>query len=881
MKRGTFLGLVLLLAAGAARAETMALNLQFESQHQSIWGPGSAPAPSTTVWTIVDPNRATWSTQSSGYPNWTGPMWTFDTYLFGEKELGFAWKGAVGGSAGLWTTLTIVEPGSYDVSYPVEAVLTFPDQNSFRAGDTVEIGSSYAVKPGWGLTTHSPAFTLSTDAEFQMLLDFQAKAELLATSVSTNDFPGFSDLGLPLTAGPGRFNIFTVDQNSKLSTPPQLGLLIPLSAKIEVPKVATTASLKADRSIVADGQHEFGKLDIDLDKAFTMLVKKPPLGIKSSYAGVTIDTHLFDLHSVTTLTAKQHVGFDPDLRVVFNFAEPLEHWTSGPGGNTTPQTASSVEMAVGDTLHVNYPADKKQPTAISPSFRLDGEVTSKADVTLGEDIPALALKLGITIPSFEIVPELCTPGGCVDMGLFEVCVPEICTPSVDFPGVDVTEGPVWQTSLYKDGYTFPALVDRKWPAEGFSTQSGTGFALDPENPIVRIEKAVGGTRNLGGGHRLVSYMLTFSNPGDVLLSSLHLEDDLAAAFPGARSFQVDNVIGCTGVTLNPAWSGVADVELLANGNTLAPAARKQVAIVASVYPQANPPEYVNTAGIDGTSPLGTVVSNSASAGVTLGPDVIESLDDYVVFGEHFVKIEGIADSVGTIGSNDFVEVKRGSSGILAGDLRAGGFIKVQGTLTADYAFSAGVIDEAGGGRLSLSGDAKPFTTVEPFTLLSAPPAPLTKGAPDVFVPASGSLTLPAGTYRRVTVARNATLSLAGGSYVFEELTAGTNARIRFDAEGDATVRQQLDLDSGAALDGYTTRTALMALQPGEISIGSQARVRGVLSAPLANVTFHERSQLEGAAYARSVTLRNGVSVRHHVECNRALDRDCDAIPDCF
>lgn len=881
MKRYLGTAFVFLLAAGIAQAETMSLNLQFQSQNQSLWGPGSAPPPSTTTWTLVDPARAKWDAKSSGYPGWTGPMETFDTYLYGEVELGFAWKGAIGGSAGLWSTLNIHEPGSFDVSYPVEAVLTFPDQNSFRAGDTVQIASSYSVKPGWGLTTRSPRFTWSTDGELQMLLDFQAKAELLATSISTNDFPGFSDLGLPISQGPGRFNIFSVDQDSRVTTPPQLSLLLPLSARIEVPRIVTSPTLNPDRSIDAGGSHQFANLTVDVDKAFTMLAKKPPLGLRSSYAGVTIDTHLFSLDSITTLNANQHVGFDPDLRVVFNFAEPLEYWTSGPGGSTTPQTAASAEMAVGDTLHVKYPSNKKQPTEITPSFRLDGEISSKTDVTLGEDVPALALKLGITVPSFEIVPELCTPGGCVDMGLFEVCVPEICTPSLDFPGINETHGPVWQQTLIDESYTFPALVDGDWPAEGFSPQSGQEFALDPENPIVKIDKVVGGTRNLGAGHRLVSYLLTFSNPGDVLLSSLHLQDDLAAAFPGARSFQVDRVIGCTGVTLNPAYSGVSQTELLATGNTLPPAATKKVALVASVYPQANPPEYVNTADVEGTSPLGTVVSNSDSAGVTLGPEVIENVEDYVVFGDHFVKIEGIADSTGTIGSNDFVEVKYGSSGVLAGDLRAGRFIKVQGTLTADYAFSGGIVDVVGNGELTLSGDMKEFTSVTPYAVPTVPAPPLNKAAADVFVPANGSMTLPAGTYRRVTVGKNASLALTGGFYVFEDLSAATNAVIRFDAEGNAIVRRQLALDAGAALDGFTTHTAIDAQQPGEILIGAGARLRGVLSAPLANITFDQRAQLEGAAYGRSVTLRHGVSVRHHVECNRALDRDCDAVPDCF
>ena len=877
MARPTFL-LLLMLFPVAAHAETLALNLSFEAQQQSIWRPGAA-APSTTTYTLVDPERAKWNAQSSGYPAFAGPMTTFDTYLFGDVELGVGYKGKIGGSAGLWSTVNIIDPGSFRVKYPVEVVLDFPDANSFRAGDTVHIESSYAVEPGWKLETTSPKFTLSADAEFQVELDFQAKVALLGANFGTNDIPGYAEMGLPWSYGPGRFNIFTVDQNSSLKTPPLLSLLVPASASIHTPNVTTSASLLSDRSLVASGSDEFGRLSLDIDKLFTLLVKKPPLGVTVNIAGVSIDTHLFSLKSITTLTADQELRFKPDLKVSLQFAEPLEHWTTGPAGSTPRTTGPSVEMRVGDTLHVTYPDDKKQPTAIDPTFRLDNELSSKAKISAGEDLPALALKLGIKVPEFEIVPELCTPGGCVDLGFEEVCIPEICTPSVDFPGIDETHGPVWSASLYTDSWAFPSLVDDKWSVQ-FNQQSGSGFALDPENPIIGIDKVVAATRNLGGGHRTVAYMLTLSNPGDVALSDVHIADDLAATYPGARSFRVDRVIGCNGVTINSSF-GAGDDTLLGNGNTLAPSEQKRVAVMASIYPQANPPQYVNTAVADGTSPLGTFVGNSDTAAVTLGPAVIESIDDYVVFGEHFVKLEGIANSTGTIGSNDFIEVKNAASGTLAGDLRAGKFIKVQGTMAADYAFSAGVVDVAGNGSLTLSGDVKEFSSMPAFAIPPASFIPSTKLAGDVFVAASTTRTLTPGYYGRVTVNKSATLLLSAGAYYFDDVVASPNAAIVFTGEGVAVVNRKLDLGASARFQGVSSHTPLIVVQPGEVAIGKGAQIRGLLNAPRANVTFDELSSLEGAAYGKSVTLRRGVSVRHHVTCNPAVDPNCDGIPDCL
>jgi len=80
--------------------------------------------------------------------------------------------------------------------------------------------------------------------------------------------------------------------------------------------------------------------------------------------------------------------------------------------------------------------------------------------------------------------------------------------------------------------------------------------------------------------------------------------------------------------------------------------------------------------------------------------------------------------------------------------------------------------------------------------------------------------------------------------------------------------------------GNSRESTVNITSPGEVRIGQDAVVRGVLYAPRANVTFEERSQLEGSAIARSITLRPGASAAYHRDCDRLVDPDCDGSPNC-
>lgn len=876
------LTVVLLLLALPLAADSIQPSLTFTSTHQSIWGPGAAAPPLEKRFMMIDPNVVKWDVKTPAYPNYDGGFWEQDTYLFGVAEFGAGARARTHGRAGLWLDLKVDDPGSVDVTYPVTPTVVFPDANSFRAGDTVAVKTSYNLDAGWQMTTVSPQFEASLEGTFGM--HGEAKAKLCVFDCAEPQVVPSFDVEL------GEFTVFKVKPGDVLETPAWLGEFTPWSGSIGVPNIATTATLQGDaQTLASHGTDEFISIALDLtavatDVANAAGIPVPPLSFSTdNYPGVGnygIHFHyeIITVQAVARLNARQNFRFDPDLKAVFVFGQPLEHWIVNGGVVGATQTAATATVPVGATLYVKYPSTDKQPTSIGTTFRLDNEFQSATGLDLAETIETSAGQLGLTIPSIEVFPELCTPE--VEF-LGETIIPEICTPSVETPQANVDIGPLFEHTLPVASQNLGDVFSGSWQLQGFAALPVSAFSLDPENPIVNIDQQTGAVRNLGGGRRQVTYAIDYANGGDVKLSNVHLVSDLSNAFGAAHSFNVDQIIGCD-FAANPSFNGASDKEMLAPNTELEVGEGGRVILVVSVYPKPDPPAYVSTSTVDGTSQLGTLVTKSDSSDVTLGPGVITDYGDHVLFGDHFVKLDAIADTFGHIGSNDFVEVKNGVSGIVAGDLRARRAMKVQGEITADYAYSGGVIDVVRSAKLNLSGNRKPYSNVPAFTLPAQNFTPNAAFSGNVWVGENAIETLQPGYYGDVTVNSGAMLKLVPGTYHFLSLHVRDNALV--DLPGTSlNVRDQLvvgDYARLANLGGSSRNAEINVSDPGEINIGSGALVRGVLNASRANVTFNERSRLEGAAYARSITMRAGASAAFHVDCDQLVDPNCDGSADC-
>lgn len=877
----------LVLFPTLAAADTRMLHLSFTAAHQSMWGPGSAAPPFSKRFTLVDPNTVRFDVSTSGYPGYVGPHVSVDTFFWGDVDFGVFARARAGAHVGLFADVAVPNPGSVDVTYPLNTKLTFPDANSFRAGDTVTISAEYtdtAVTDGFLLKTTSPKASLEMKGDFGLHLDAYAKGCIVVCLDTTQI------LGLPspiIDTEPGEFRIFKVDENSSIATPPQFGLISPISGDIHTPNINLTGTVDANhRSLVANGDDSFVNVSLDLGAVLEDLIDKlPALSFNSDdygsfgvVSGVHFHYLLLGANANAHLKAVQNFRFDADPKVAFSFPEPLQFWVNG----GAPTTSTNAEMKVGDTLHLVTSLKKDPPTPVTPTFRLDNQFHTDTGFDVAEDVEVSAGSLGLEIPSITIIPALCIPGFCIDFGLLgEACVPDICTPSVSFdpPGFDI--GPLYDHDFPIGQQHLGTLFTGTWQMTGFPTATADALSLDPENPIIAIKQQTGMVRNLGSGKRLVPFVIDLSNPGDVKLSQISLHSNLQDAFSNARSYNVDHVTSC-GFNLDATFDGNGNVEVLVPGNELLVQGSKRVVLYAVVSPKPDPAPYTDRSDGAGRSQLGTPVNDSTTSSVLLGPSNPASAADFVFFGDQFVKFDTTGDIFGNVGSNNTVEIKNGASGVVAGDLRAFRYVKVNGSVSADYAFSGGVIDVVGNGSLTLFGNAKPFqTTMSMFTMTTPPFAPASPLAGDVWVPLNGSATLEPGYYGYVTVNTGGTLELHPGTYYINQLLVRNGAKVNFDKPVTANV-MNIEVGAGAAISGNgSSRDSIINdLQTSDLTTGNGSSIRATFIAPRSNLLFGAQSALEGSFFGKSITLNAGVTASYHKDCDPLIDANCDGIPDC-
>jgi cytoskeletal protein CcmA (bactofilin family) len=255
-------------------------------------------------------------------------------------------------------------------------------------------------------------------------------------------------------------------------------------------------------------------------------------------------------------------------------------------------------------------------------------------------------------------------------------------------------------------------------------------------------------------------------------------------------------------------------------------------------------------------------TNSGFKGLPGDPNILSS---YVFYADQFVKLDGITDSAGLVGSNGTVEISKGPSETLTGNLQARGNITVKGEITIAGDVSTNTKISNKGGALTVMGATTEGASLLPLTL---PNPSFTAGGPNVEIPARGARTLPPGSYGRVKVNKGATLDLSSGNYFFKTLDTKPGAKILFDAaSGPITVNVvgELDIDENVELrlKTGTTRDVTINALHNSIKIDRGATVRGTLIAPHAAVEFKGDCMIEGAVYARQISLRKGCTFEFH------------------
>ncbi len=485
-RAGVLLAILLLCASSRAMAESHDFNLSFATSNQGMWGAGAATTFSLNHEIINVP----WDVgplNIGGVTEVTVPTVSTPVGEFGGQSLGqfgALSTSSTSGNAGL-NFRAEFDPGSVDVSYPVQVSLDVPDHGTLSPGQSFTISSSYTVLPGASLTTEIGEARLAVDG-FANIDAFQSYT--LATGTPITETPvDFSEsvlTELVSYASKDPVAITSDDIESMIggfgATLASFGAIL---ANVPPPDFEVTAEAIAEfaptygfealsgrtpditTTGVLDGTslHSMGadpaalSLAWDLDALMSDLLPFPAGELASKFfeadftsLGADIAYKLLDVDTITSVGAAQDFLFDANVIISLDL-----------GNGEAP-----VEFAAGESVTITLP--EEGGINITPSFRLANVFTNTTDIAGDAALTIEALEAAINFP----IPDI------------DVDVPDIFQPflgpsiNVPIPDVSINGGPLLSETT-NEPWAAPAFQD-SWELQGFQTFGGNSIFLIPE-----------------------------------------------------------------------------------------------------------------------------------------------------------------------------------------------------------------------------------------------------------------------------------------------------------------------------------------------------------------------------------------------------------------
>lgn len=621
----------------------VAHTMTFSTSGQSMWGPANAPSNIDFTITLFDEG---WSEGGS-----TSNI---------ADALGTQWGGSIGGSTsgavGLSFRIFDIGTGDVRADYPVRVVLDVPEPNSFRAGETVTIGTRFELLPGWSLATSPPGGTLAINGRFGTSLSATGKVCFFGCSNSFDLLPRvniptdpFELLRVSSQGGITFPAVLPLPRPPELQTLPyQFGALLDpiggalgFEGPVDAPRVATAAALGGDgRSIVAAGTHRFLDLSVDLDQYLT-LVGVPPLGVQTNEAlnlvtGASFGYDIADLALLLGISKRQTFTLIPRVTLTATFPQPVSFAVIDPDGATVHAgTGETVTFDVGHSLRIDVPAGVSA-LAGTPTYELRNRFRSASSFEFDERLVLSAGRFELKTPSKSVTSEttstVCSlpwlaavASICNALGGVLETITHVVTSTA--PAVNVNLGPLAQETLVDEVQTaplFPASGGAgEWELQGFQPSLQAPFLLDPEDPRIAVITQLASAMLAGSGPAgAVQQTIVIRNEGDVALSASQLRDAVSAAISGGSI----GVLGVSAPSLSPnaGFDGASIVEVLDGADVLAVGAEGTVTIVWAVTPGN---VYRAQVEASGTSPIGTIVTDAADD--ALAVVVFEIIPDQV------------------------------------------------------------------------------------------------------------------------------------------------------------------------------------------------------------------------------------------------------------
>ena len=487
---------VLCSITAQAQFKTVTHDVVFETDSQSMWGPGDD----------FSINRTTnlFDRFESSYPFDTRPGSIFS--VAGFKFGAGIWGRFAFGIGPLAFKVEGFEGGDVSVKYPIETSLILPEDSTFNAGETVTIKTDYVVQNDFELNTIYPA-TGSVSIDMPIMFDMKVGIDVcLFECFSVQIFPpAFASGVIPDPLIDFTWVILKVDKDGItypcLNIPPVCNVAIPsgmpgkvpagspLSGDVKIPNVVTTASLSG-KDLLASGKDPY--LIPSLDVMQLLSFAPPPVGtffgiLSSSLAippggirdfggtrrAILLKWTLFTMNLNLPISQSQDFTFHPTVNlklrlpvnVGYNFVD-VNTGTSYEGRD------SIIDVPLGADLNISYPCNMSHMDMRASYVISTNEFSNRTYDHVDVELVFTAFKFGIEFPDFDIIPRVCISLPLIGDLCFQLTV----------PGFEISIGPlVTPPPVHLAGFDLPDYVNRTWELGGFEEQ----FVADPFRLVPR------------------------------------------------------------------------------------------------------------------------------------------------------------------------------------------------------------------------------------------------------------------------------------------------------------------------------------------------------------------------------------------------------------
>lgn len=490
------------LAASPAAAvvppttKTVSMDATFSTSGQSLWGPGASAPPATQNIPLFDESwneSATggaiesvdlkWSYEAPCFPD----FWNLCDYTTDFGNLGdFGATGTVSSSGriGMSVALEGVNGGTIGVNYPVKVDFTLPADETFGAGDTIEIGTSVAARPGGRIDAVQPSLTgeaINGTFGFHAGLDvracifecFTVNQALIDVNETTGNILHVTNAEIDnqLGADPDDTYCFALPENLLFGlTAYHLPTRCPgNSGYLARPTVDVTTTTNADGTLSASGDDSFVIIPVS---AVTWMGRAaglplfPPLNLAVNDiggTGVDVGWTTANLIFNTDVSRSENLTFTPKVDVTLSFPRALSYRVFPPAGpQVSSGTGTSVTLRAGNKVRLDVPTNQTGSFQVTPSLSLaQHDISNRIEQAVQGSGEFKVLSAKLTTPKAEF-----------DTGFGMATV---------WPGTSIDIGPVYRVD-FPLATTRTTLLDATWSLGGFTTQTLAPFSLVPDPP---------------------------------------------------------------------------------------------------------------------------------------------------------------------------------------------------------------------------------------------------------------------------------------------------------------------------------------------------------------------------------------------------------------